>query len=95
MDIRPRLLWFDPADKEEKSMKSWVDELPLVPLSYLLQVQMEEFDKISRIDGAEARLQRFDSALRKLIEKSKRDIIKAKTRDDLTIAKERLELFQS
>ena len=76
-------------------MKSWVDELPLVPLSYLLQVQMEEFDKISRIDGAEARLQRFDSALRKLIEKSKRDIIKAKTRDDLTIAKERLELFQS
>lgn len=76
-------------------MKSWIDELPLAPMSFLIQVQMEEFDNLSRITGEKARLQKFDDELRKLVDKSKREIAKAKTRDDVTTAKERLALFQS
>ncbi len=76
-------------------MKSWIDELPLTSLSFLIQVQMEEFDNLSRITGEKARLQKFDDELRKLVDKSKREIAKAKTRDDVTTAKERLALFQS
>lgn len=76
-------------------MKSWIDELPLAPLSYLIQVQMEEFDNLSRINGEKSRYQHFDRAIRKLIEKSKREIAKSRTRDDVVTAKERLALFQS
>jgi hypothetical protein len=74
--------------------KSWIEKLPVVPLSELIRNQMEEFDSLSKISGQPLHLDLCDTGTQKMIHRSKKEIMHAKSRDEMEMATARLNLSQ-
>ena len=75
-------------------MKNWVEELPVLPLSELIDNQMREIEKYGPMPGHGVTFLTYYVALRERIQRTNVEILEAKTRDDVAAAETRLKMLK-
>lgn len=75
-------------------MKNWVEELPVSPLSELIDNQMRETEKYGPLPGHGVTFLTYYVALRERIQRINVEILEAKTRDDVAAAETRLKMLK-
>lgn len=75
-------------------MRNWVESLPILPLSELLDNQMRETERFGPMPGHGVTYLTYYAALRERIQRTNAEILEAKTRDDVAAAETRLTMLK-